>query len=292
MIGRIPLPCRAGRALVAAAALAWVSGVAASSVKTAHVEAELVAEKTALVPGEPMTVALRLSMEKGWHTYWRNPGDSGLPTTLEWKLLEGIDAGPIAWPAPRALAAGPLVNYGYEGEALHLVELTPKRAVATGGTLVLEARADWLVCKELCIPEGADLKLALPVATASSADPRWGAPIAAARAALPRPLAGWQVAATGRGRTVEVKLVPLTPTDDPGALRFFPYAESRIEPSAPQTLRRDGDAYVLTLPVSFNLTGDFGRVAGVVTAGNGFAGGVRASTVRSEEHTSELQSLS
>jgi len=279
MIGRIPLPCRAGRALVAAAALAWVSGVAASSVKTAHVEAELVAEKTALVPGEPMTVALRLSMEKGWHTYWRNPGDSGLPTTLEWKLPKGIDAGPIAWPAPRALAAGPLVNYGYEGEALHLVELTPQRAVATGGTLVLEARADWLVCKELCIPEGADLKLALPVATASSADPRWGAPIAAARAALPRPLAGWQVAATGRGQTVELKLVPLTPTDDPGALRFFPYAESRIEPSAPQTLRRDGDAYVLTLPVSFNLTGDFGRVAGVLTAGNGFAGGVRAAAV-------------
>ncbi len=70
-----------------------------------------------------MTVALRLSMEKGWHTYWRNPGDSGLPTTLEWKLPAGVEAGPIEWPAPHVLPAGPLVNYGYDGEVLLLVEL-------------------------------------------------------------------------------------------------------------------------------------------------------------------------
>ncbi len=73
-------------------------------VKTAHVEAELVAAKTALVPGEPITVALRLVLEKGWHTYWRNPGDSGLPTTLAWTLPAGIEAGPIEWPAPRDAA--------------------------------------------------------------------------------------------------------------------------------------------------------------------------------------------
>jgi len=276
---RRPLQVRAFRAFVAAAALALASGVFAAPVATEHVEAELVAARTALVPGEPVTVALRLSMQKGWHTYWQNPGDSGLPTTLEWKLPTGVAAGPIEWPAPHVLPVGPLVNYGYEGEVLHLVELTPQRTLTAGETIVLRARADWLVCKELCIPEGVDLELALPVDKASMADPRWGAPIAAARAALPRPLTGWQASAEGRGQTIEMKLVPPDGATDPGALQFFSRTEARIEPSGPQTLRRDGASYVLTLPVSFNLTGDFGRLAGVLAAANGFSPGARTATI-------------
>jgi thiol:disulfide interchange protein DsbD len=276
---RRPLPDCARLTLVTVAWLALASGVFAAPVKTEHVEAELVAAKTALVPGEPVTVALRLSMQKGWHTYWQNPGDSGLPTTLDWKLPAGVAAGPIEWPAPHVLPAGPLVNYGYDGEVLHLVELRPQRTLAPGESEVLRARADWLVCREVCIPEGADLELALPVDRTSVADPRWGAPIAAARAALPRPLVGWQASAEGKGQTIEMKLVPPAGAADPGALHFFSRAESRIEPSGPQRLERDGGAYVLTLPVSFNLTGDFRRLAGVLTAANGFSPGARAAMI-------------
>ncbi len=273
------LPVSPRLTLFAAAWFALASCAIAAPVKTEHVEAELVAAKTALVPGESLTVALRLSMQKGWHTYWQNPGDSGLPTTLDWKLPAGIDAGPIEWPAPHVLPAGPLVNYGYDGEVLHLVELRPRRALAAGESAVLRARADWLVCKEVCIPEGADLQLVLPVDKTSVADPRWGAPIAAARAALPRPLAGWQASAEGKGQTIEMRLVPAADATDPGALYFFSRAESRIEPSGAQTVRRDGAAYVLTLPVSFNLSGDFRRLAGVLTAANGFSRGAHAATV-------------
>jgi thiol:disulfide interchange protein DsbD len=267
------------RALVAAAALLLAPGALAAPVKTAHVEAELVAATKAFVPGEPITVALRLAMEKDWHTYWQNPGDSGLPTTLAWKLPAGFEAGSIAWPAPHALPVGPLVNYGYEGEVLLLVELTAPRSLPTGNAVTLQARADWLVCKEVCIPDGADLTLTLPVETAAQADPRWGPPIAAARAALPRPLAGWQALAEGKGPAIEMKLVPPAGAADPGALYFFAFEESKIEPSRPQTVRRDGGAYLLTLPVSFNLTGNYGRVGGVLTAANGFPDGTRAATV-------------
>ncbi len=269
-------------ALVAAGGIALSASsptAQAAPVSTPHVEAELVAEKTALVPGEPLTVALRLKLAPGWHTYWQNPGDSGLPTTLAWKDPTGFTVGPIQWPAPQALPVGPLVNYGYEGEVFHLVDVVPATTVAAGSTLALNARADWLVCKETCIPEGVDLALSLPVAPTSGADPHWGAAIAATRAALPRPLPGWQVAAQGKDQTIELRLVPPAGTPDPGTLYFFANAESRIEPSRPQPLARDGGAFVLTLPVSFNLAGDFGRFAGVLTAANGFPGGARAATV-------------
>ena len=267
------------RALLAAAALALAASVAATPVRTQHVEAELVSARTALVPGEPLTVALRLAIDNGWHTYWRNPGDSGLPTALAWKLPAGVVAGPIEWPAPKALPAGPLVNYGYEGEVLHLVDLTTDRTVAPGGNITLNARADWLVCKETCIPEGADLTLTLPVAASADPDSRFGAAIAAAKRALPKPLEGWKAGAQGMGRTVALKLEAPPGAADPGDVRFFPYAADRIEPSAPQTLSREGNAYVLALPVASTFNGDFGRVAGVVTATNGFGAGARAATI-------------
>jgi len=267
------------RVLCAAPMFALAATVLAAPVRTQHVEAELVAASTAVVPGEPLTVALRLAIDKGWHTYWKNPGDSGLPTTLEWKLPAGVAAGPIEWPAPHLLPAGPLLNYGYENEVLHLVTLTSATDLPAGRDVTLAARADWLVCKETCIPEGADLTLTLPVANVAAPDPRWGASIATERAALPRPLSGWKVNAEGRGNSIALRLVPAAGAADPGELRFFPAAIDRIEPSAPQPLTREGSGYVLMLPVASTLHGAFGSLAGVVTAANGFGGQVRAATV-------------
>ncbi len=90
--------------LVVALALVGAAAAFAAPVKTEHVEAELVADRAALVPGGELTVALRLAIAPGWHTYWRNPGDSGLPTTIAWQLPAGITAGPIEWPAPQSVA--------------------------------------------------------------------------------------------------------------------------------------------------------------------------------------------
>ena len=161
---------------------------------------------SALAPGRPLTVALRLVMERGWHTYWQNPGESGMPTTLAWKLPNGLSAGPIQWPPPRALPVGPLTNYGYEGEVLLLTDIVAVPDFLSGRTVNLNARADWLVCKEICIPEGADLSLTLPVANGAAPDPRWAGPIERTRAALPRPLEGWDAAATGHGAEIDLTL--------------------------------------------------------------------------------------
>ena len=284
--GRAPARCRprAWRpaclaVLLAAGMLAATSAAQAEPVRTPRVEAELVPERTAWVPGQPNTVALRLKMKPGWHVYWQNPGDSGLPTTIDWKLPAGITAGPIQWPAPHALPAGPLINYGFEGEVLHLVDLAVPASLAVGGGQTVKANVDWLVCKETCIPESVELALTLPVAAAAGPDPTWAAPIESTRRALPRPLAGWQASAIGQGASIALTLVPPPGSGDPGTLRFFPFAERELEPSGAQKQSREGDAIRLLLPVANDLAGPLPRLKGVLTASGALGGGVAAATL-------------
>jgi thiol:disulfide interchange protein DsbD len=259
------------------------SATTAAPVTTQHVEAELVSERTAFVPGQATTVALRLKMADGWHTYWQNPGDSGLPTTLAWTLPAGVTAGPIQWPAPHALPAGPLVNYGYEGEVLLLSDVTVPADAPVGQPIALKAKAEWLVCRETCIPEEAALDLEVPVAERADPYPQWGKAIAATREALPRALPGWLVAAKGDGPKVVLTLTAPAGAATPANVHFFPYQDGRIEPSGKQTFARDSNGtFVLTLPVANQLQPGFTAVAGVLTSSSGFAsegGSLRAITL-------------
>ena len=255
----------------------------AAPVKTQHVEAELVAEKTALVPGQTTTVALRLKMADGWHTYWQNPGDSGLPTAITWKVPNDVSVGPILWPAPHALPAGPLVNFGYEGEVFLLTDVQIPASTPVGQPLTLKAKAEWLVCRETCIPEEATLELEVPVAERADPYPQWGKALAATRDALPRALPGWIVAAKGDGQKVVLSLTGPAGASTPANVHFFPFQEGRIEPSGKQAFARDSNGtFALTLPVANQLAPGFTQVAGVLTSTTGFASGgaqVQAITV-------------
>ncbi len=169
----------------------------AAPVQTEHVEAELIAENLSLAAGGDNWLALRIAPEDGWHVYWRNPGDSGLATTLSWTLPAGVTAGDMQWPYPHRSALGDIVNYGYSKETLLLVPLTVPANWSGGATLPLQVKAKWLVCKDICIPGSADLSLSLPVTpltTPQQADARWRDAFAAARAQLPQPApADWKV---------------------------------------------------------------------------------------------------
>ena len=141
-----------------------------STVTTPHVQAELVAHAPDGVgPGRPLWLGLSISHQPDWHTYWKNPGDSGLPTQLQWTLPAGMDAGEIAWPVPRKIPIGTLANYGYEGTVLLPVPLTitpdfkmPLLA-SNASEVELKLKASWLVCRKECIPEEGEFALRLPL---------------------------------------------------------------------------------------------------------------------------------
>ena len=216
----------------------WLALVApalhARPVKTEHVTAELVAERSAVPPGGSLQIGLRLQHIPQWHTYWRNPGDSGLPTRIDWQLPAGASVGEIEWPAPKRLPIGPLVNYGYEGELLLPMRFTAPADARPGAELRLVAKADWLVCHDVCIPESATLELLLPVAspgTTPGSTP-WTAQFEQAAAQLPQPLAGWTAALQRAGRELLLTLEPVGPGATAAALppiEVFPFAEQLIE---------------------------------------------------------------
>lgn len=139
---------------------------AQSVVTTDNVRAELVSEMATVKPGEPFWVALRQTIRPKWHTYWKNPGDSGLPTEIRWTLPDGVKADPIVWPAPELFNIGGIINYGFHDDVLLLVKITPPANLA-GPTLPLAAEAEWLVCEDVCIPEQGKFALDLPVGPAS-----------------------------------------------------------------------------------------------------------------------------
>ncbi len=219
-----------------AAALLWAAAAPAAPVTAPHIEAELVAEHTGWLAGAPNWVALRLKPEAGWHTYWRNPGDSGLPTTLSWTLPAGWKAGDIAWPYPSQHKLGELVNYGYDAQTLHLVPLEVPAGI--DGDFTVKALAKWLVCADICIPGQAELSLTLPVSEIATADPLWSPRFLDTRARLPQaePLAGTFAVVDGEVR-LQLDAVELAGA---AAVEFYAYADNLVNHGARQRVALDG----------------------------------------------------
>ncbi|HLY89077.1 MAG TPA: protein-disulfide reductase DsbD domain-containing protein [Acetobacteraceae bacterium] len=188
--------------------------------------ASLVSEVDTVVPGKPFRIGLRLQLAPGWHTYWRNPGDAGAPPDLQLTLPHGATATPIDWPTPRRIAEGPLMTYAYSGDLLLPVTIT-----ATGGDTAVRTHAEWLVCREICVPEEADFQLDLPAGTGQ---PSAQAPLFAALARqLPRP-SPWH-AVIGNDGTLLLQGPELTPATVVDAW-FIPNASGVILDSAAQPL--------------------------------------------------------
>ena len=239
------------------ASLLTVSVAHAAAVADEHLEVELVGARDALVPGQTAWLGLRLKHAPQWHTYWINPGDSGLPTKLAWTLPAGYAAGGIAWPAPKRLDLGELTNFGYDGEALLPVPIKVPADAAIGTRAHLAVEAKWLVCHEECIPGKATLTLDLPVAQ-TAADTPYRQLFAHARASQPQP-APWPAQARLAGDRIEIAV---RGTNLPDVPRDGFVVQTRVVANAPPHIEaRNGELlltfaksdYFTALPKQFDL---------------------------------------
>jgi thiol:disulfide interchange protein DsbD len=239
-------------------AAAQLAPKAGAVVTTPHVRAELVAHAPdGVTPGAPVWVGLQITHQPEWHTYWKNAGDSGLPTEMTWTLPAGVSAGDIAWPVPEKIAVGSLANYGYENTVLLPVPLevasTFKPPLAlTGGASSLDVRlkASWLVCRKECIPEEGVFELALPVQGSTALHK---ADFDAAQASQPQPLAR-PGAVEVSGNTLQVRLEGLPAAARGKTLAFFPETPEVLRTAAVSgkdwTQAWQGDTWTATLPLA------------------------------------------
>ncbi|WP_339914610.1 thioredoxin family protein [uncultured Brevundimonas sp.] len=242
-------------------------------VSTPRIEAELVPMSAWAAPGSTAVVAVRQVIQPGWHTYWRNPGDSGGATTLDWRLPAGVEAGAIVWPLPRQQRLQGLMNYGYSGEVYLPVPVQIPPTARAGTSVPLTVQALFLVCSaEMCVPDELTLRLDLPVRDgAAPLDRRHGEAIRRVLETAPRP-AGIRAHATldGGVLTLTASGGPLAGVD-PGPVYFFPFRSDLISHPAAQTGERGPQGLTLRLQPDTDLmaTGLAGPVEGVLSTGVG-----------------------
>jgi DsbC/DsbD-like thiol-disulfide interchange protein len=195
------------RVIFCALAAMPLLGIAATAddANADHVKASLISEQSAFVPGTTAWIGLRLTHEPHWHTYWINPGDSGLPTKLTWHLPEGFGVSDVAWPTPTRITLGDIANFGYTGDMVLPVQVNVPADAAEGSTVHVGLDAKWLVCREECIPGSASLSIDLPVRAITAGNSTTEKLFDTARAATPR-VATWSGSAHVNGNAVDVVL--------------------------------------------------------------------------------------
>ncbi|MDQ3080116.1 MAG: thioredoxin family protein [Pseudomonadota bacterium] len=219
---------------------------------------ELVVE-TRAVAGQPVDLAIVMHTRPGWHGYWLNPGDAGLPMRAEWSLPAGASLGPLRYPVPSRLTIAGLMNYVYERDHAILVRLNVPAGAS--GPIAVRAKLNWLACTDkVCVPESGEVALDVQTSGMATSDQRfdqW-------RRALPRPLASPTRFASA-GDRLEVAL-PLPASVTIGEPYIFPADVGVIDYAAPQSFRRDGDTLIASLKADGPSPA---RLSGVLALGDG-----------------------
>jgi DsbC/DsbD-like thiol-disulfide interchange protein len=244
--------------------------ISAQSAHIPHGSLELVSDHAAISPGQEFTLGLQFKMERGWHIYWENPGDSGEPPHVTWQLPKGLTAGELIWAAPQRMGASTIVNYVYDGDVLLMAPVRAGADYSASSADKLEAGVKFLICSEqMCMPGKAQLSLAIPVKGQGTSDAATAAAFAAARERLPKPLpANWKISGHAEKDSFVIDIQagrPLTQAT------FFPVHESQIENSTPQVAISRPTGLRLTVRKSGELTKPLANLKGVLELPGGEA---------------------
>lgn len=227
-----------------------------SVVTTPHVRAELLAQAPqGIAPGQPLWLGLQLTHQPDWHSYWKNPGDSGLPTELHWELPTGLDVGEPTWPVPHPIRVETMVNYGYEGQVLLVVavQVAPsfKPPLLGSGNITVRLRASWLVCRVECIPEEGQFTLTLPVQGSTALH---SAAFAQQLATQPLPLPETGTSAQVQGEQLLLRIAGLPVAVRGQKLLVLPETPAVLrhwaQPDQGWTQTWEGDIWTASLPLS------------------------------------------
>ena len=244
--------------------MTWLAALLLASPAYAqnNIAASLVPETRVVAPGQTVTLALVMKPNQGWHGYWKNPGDSGIETSIAWQLPQGVTAGPIQYPVPDTLIIAGLMNYVYKGDYTQLIDVSIPAGLAPGTRLPLRGRLDYLACTdEICVPESAEVAVELETGTPGARNPAFDD----YRQALPKPL-GTDGAFQLAGNRFRIA-VPIPASLATSEAYFFPLTDGALAYAAPQAVSRSGDTLIVETDAG-SQTGTLKAIEGVLKIGD------------------------
>lgn len=236
-----------------------------------YTEVELISETVSVKPGTSAWIGLRFKMDDHWHVYWRNPGDSGIPPKIFWTLPNGVSAGEIQWPYPEKIDMPPLTSFAHSNELLLISEIKI-RADFAEKNLTIKAKAEWLICQDICLPGDAQFEMTLPVTTeVPKVDLTWQDLFTATRFKLPVSIADWKFTAQPNTGKITIRAVkPDWFSGEISNVRYFPFEQEIIENLAEQNLTITDDGFILDVPLATNHPVE--KLDGILVSENGWRG--------------------
>lgn len=225
-----------------------------------------VSENRHVVPGQTFSVGLFQQIEKGYHSYWRNPGTVGLGMSVEWKLPKGFTAGEIQWPTPEVGKMAAYDIWGYHNEAFLVVDITPPSNLKPGTQITLKGAAVWMCCAKSCFPDYQEISLTLPVARSTKANPKWTHRFARTRAEQPVPSGSWRLSCQfARGKYQLAISAADKKTEIPENIRFFDY-DRQVSSEKGQRIKRRKQSLVVTMHPEEHTGEEHPRLRGILVA--------------------------
>lgn len=230
--------------------------------KEAPVQIRLISERDGIHPGESFRLGLHIQHNKGWHTYWKNPGDVGLAPSIKWKLPEGFEASPFLWASPELHKMGIIDVQAYHGTVTHVIPMKAPAHLQYGTQITLKGRASWLMCSKQCIPAFEDISITLPVLKQPIQVSKWQGQFSRTLGSQPTDVAGWTLSARTRGERIELEVKSAQNLPPPPAAPWFFCDKNHITTQMPPEYKPNGHTLLIRMNKTEWAPGKIPRLTG------------------------------